>query len=260
MNKTQHFIDRAIKIHGDRYDYSLVVFLRSNIKVDIICKKHGVFQQQPSNHLIKGGCRRCGVESKTTTSEFSEKLKLVFPNLKVISEFSGIDNYIKVEDEFGNVFNSRPYNLLKGTYPTIKTCLDKSKLFAHNANLIHLNKYLYDKVEYIDAKKSVVITCRIHGDFIQNANTHLCGRGCPICGAANTGIKSRNTQSDFINKSNIRHNFKYDYSNSVYKLQHNIVNIICPIHGEFSMKAKDHLRGQGCALCGRESISKHRSE
>lgn len=44
---TEKFIQRAIKIHGDRYDYSEVVYLRPKIPVIIKCKKHGGFNKNP---------------------------------------------------------------------------------------------------------------------------------------------------------------------------------------------------------------------
>lgn len=46
---TEEFIEKAKKIHGDRYDYSLVDYVRANIPVKIICKVHGVFEQNPEH-------------------------------------------------------------------------------------------------------------------------------------------------------------------------------------------------------------------
>ena len=40
------FIRESIKIHGDRYDYSLVKYVKSSEKVVIICRKHGSFDQR----------------------------------------------------------------------------------------------------------------------------------------------------------------------------------------------------------------------
>jgi hypothetical protein len=58
------------------------------------------------------------------------------------------------------------------------------------------------------------------------------------------------TQSDFINRSNIVHQGKFDYSLVDYKNTSTPVKIICPVHGEFKQKPNDHLRGVGCRLCG----------
>lgn len=57
---TEEFIEKARRIHGDRYDYSLVVYGRdNNDPVKIICKKHGVFEQTPRSHLEGKNCWRC---------------------------------------------------------------------------------------------------------------------------------------------------------------------------------------------------------
>jgi hypothetical protein len=57
---TEQFIEKAIRVHGDKYDYSLVDYKRSNLPVSIICKRHGVFDQIASSHInINTGCPRC---------------------------------------------------------------------------------------------------------------------------------------------------------------------------------------------------------
>ena len=58
-----------------------------------------------------------------------------------------------------------------------------------------------------------------------------------------------NNRDFFINKANIKHNFKYDYSKVEYKNSLTKVIIICPIHGEFLQTPQNHLRGRGCSLC-----------
>lgn len=40
------FIEKAIKRHGGNYDYSLVNYINSRTKVQIICKIHGIFEQE----------------------------------------------------------------------------------------------------------------------------------------------------------------------------------------------------------------------
>lgn len=56
----EQFIERARKVHGDKYDYSLVKYVNNESEVDIICPIHGVFPQRPSNHIGQGhGCPMC---------------------------------------------------------------------------------------------------------------------------------------------------------------------------------------------------------
>jgi hypothetical protein len=51
-------------VHGDKYDYSLVKYTHNKLKVEIVCKMHGVFPQQARLHLKGQGCRKCYEESQ----------------------------------------------------------------------------------------------------------------------------------------------------------------------------------------------------
>lgn len=53
------FIFISNQKHDYRYDYSSVVYVRSNVKVRIICPDHGMFEQRPSDHLFGRGCPKC---------------------------------------------------------------------------------------------------------------------------------------------------------------------------------------------------------
>lgn len=55
-------ISDFIKVHGDAYDYSNVVYKGTHAKVEIICKKHGPFMQTPKSHKHGQGCPACGLE------------------------------------------------------------------------------------------------------------------------------------------------------------------------------------------------------
>ena len=68
------FIQDAIKVHGDKYDYSKVEYNGNKNKVVIICKEHGEFKQTPNSHLKNGGCKKCGhKKTEKLLSNFSAK-------------------------------------------------------------------------------------------------------------------------------------------------------------------------------------------
>lgn len=56
------FIEKAKKIHGEKYDYSKVEYINNRTKVCIICPIHGEFWQTPNKHLLGSGCQICGNE------------------------------------------------------------------------------------------------------------------------------------------------------------------------------------------------------
>lgn len=62
------FVERAVSLHANRYDYSAVVFIDQRTDVTIICRRHGEFQQRPTNHLDAGGpsgCHGCADEARS---------------------------------------------------------------------------------------------------------------------------------------------------------------------------------------------------
>ena len=60
----EEFIRRAREVHGDKYDYSKVVYINNATKVLIKCNECGtVFEQTPNCHVSKrNGCPNCSRE------------------------------------------------------------------------------------------------------------------------------------------------------------------------------------------------------
>ena len=82
---TQKFIEKAKRIHGDKYDYSKVEYVNATTKVCIICPRHGEFWQQPYGHLSGRGCSLCGRvklgnSKRHTTKEFISKAREIHGN------------------------------------------------------------------------------------------------------------------------------------------------------------------------------------
>lgn len=79
---TEEFVARARKIHGDKYDYSKVVYVNMTTPVCISCMEHGDFYQLPHSHLVvKSGCPSCGK---------SISIKKLKPNVPI-----GKDEFVK---------------------------------------------------------------------------------------------------------------------------------------------------------------------
>ena len=72
------FIEDAKRVHGDKYDYSLVEYTTTYNKVEIICPEHGSFSQKAENHLCGSGCLKCyNDRRRKTTDSFITNAKLV---------------------------------------------------------------------------------------------------------------------------------------------------------------------------------------
>lgn len=115
--------------------------------------------------------------------------------------------------------------------------------FIDKSIIIHNSKYCYDNLNYINNKTKIKIICPIHGEFEQEAGSHLKGNGCSKCSGKNL------TTDEFIEKSKTKHGDKYDYSLVKYYGSFNKIKIICPIHGEFEQSSDKHIKGHGCLLC-----------
>jgi hypothetical protein len=81
-SNSNEFIYKAVKIHGDKYDYSNVVYKDSNHNVNIICKIHGSFEQKPKTHLKGCGCKKCSIinyckKRTKSNNEFVKKANLI---------------------------------------------------------------------------------------------------------------------------------------------------------------------------------------
>jgi len=128
--------------------------------------------------------------------------------------------------------------------------------FVTEAAILHNNIYDYSLVNYTNRNNKVTIICPIHGEFEQTPNGHLKGYGCYECGRD----KTKTTENEFIEKSKLIHGNFYDYSKLNYKGALKPVTIICPLHGEFTQKANNHLNGSTCKQCSLDKISSDLSD
>lgn len=128
--------------------------------------------------------------------------------------------------------------------------------------LNHVNDYSFDKVEYINNKTKVIVTCKYHGDFEIAPGHLLSGEGCPKCRYVKSSSALRRSIDEIIEKSNEIHKHKYDYSLvENYKNVRIKYPIICPEHGVFMQTFNNHIRGkQGCPICGRLKCDKKRTK
>lgn len=72
---TKEFIEKATKIHGNRFNYNHVEYISSQIKVKIECPIHGIFEQKPNAHLSGDKCKQCCLEDVTNNFSTSGFIK-----------------------------------------------------------------------------------------------------------------------------------------------------------------------------------------
>ena len=253
-SNTKEFIEKAIKIHKNKYDYSKVNYIGAKINVLIICSIHGEFQQLPTNHLNGYNCRKCGIKKRSSSTEnFIKKAIKIHGNIYDYSKVNYVDseNKIIIICNIHGEFNQMPRSHLEKH--GCMTCGKRSNTedFIKKAIKIHGNKYDYSKSIYITAVNKLIIICKIHGEFKQEPNNHLHNNGCSKC------VKCYNySTKEFIEKANIIHKDKYEYSKTNYINTETKIIIICKIHGEFEQNPSGHLNGRGCSKCIQNAYSK----
>jgi predicted nucleic-acid-binding Zn-ribbon protein len=251
------FIEKAKKIHGEKYVYDKIKYTNAHNKVLITCPIHGDFEQRAYVHLQGFNCPKCGKENAAKKTRlgiksFMEKAFDIHGNKYDYSKVDYKKNNTPVTiicPEHGE-FRQSPLSHIqqKANCPKCSGRYADTDTFIEKAKKIHGEKYDYSLVNYINNKKPVTIICPIHGNFEQVPNYHLEGNGCQKCGG-NVTL----TTNEFISKSNEIHNNKYDYDLVVYKNSNTPVTIICPKHGEFQQRPGKHLKGAGCNKCAIES-------
>lgn len=192
------FISKAKKIHGDKYDYSLSNYKHSLKKIDIICKKHGLFKIKPSNHINnKQGCPSCGLDKRKETfrkgiysflDEIKNKKNFELYDFSNISFFENRNHSkIKCICKKHGEYETTPRNVIRSIFFGCKQCRienDKfdTKKFIEISSKLHKNYYIYDKTLYLKSHDDVTITCPKHGDYACKAYVHIAGGGfCPKC-------------------------------------------------------------------------------
>ena len=115
------------------------------------------------------------------------------------------------------------------------------------------NKYIYDKVEYINNKTKICLTCPKHGDFWATPKNLLNKHQCPQCSHRNY----KYTINEFIKRAREVHGDKYDYSKVEYVNNKTKICIICPKHGEFWQTPEMHINEKnGCPFCCESKMEK----
>jgi hypothetical protein len=113
----EEFIIKCKKVHGEKYDYSLINYKTYDDKIKIICPIHGEFEQFPHNHLKGCECLECSfINRKTSDDKFIRKAEVKHNNKYDYSKinYNGFNNKIKILCPIHGEFEQTPHSHLKG--------------------------------------------------------------------------------------------------------------------------------------------------
>ena len=191
---TKEYLKTLFERRETDYDYSKTVYKNYTTKIEIGCKKHGSFWQNPGNHRSGHDCPKCKKEvhgkwnllgkDKFLKELHDHQLKNDYSNFKYINSQTKGEIICPQHGPFwqtpndhrcgsdcpkcGNIIVS---NKIRKNFIALKKEYDK----------IHNNYYNYDDSEYINMHTPMEISCPKHGFFKQLPYHHRNGSGCPKC-------------------------------------------------------------------------------
>src|ERR1019366_4886258 len=169
---TEEFIERAIKVHGDKYDYLPTQYQGRRKEITINCKEHGIFSQMAFYHLRgQEGCRKCFLAKKTkSTQQFIEDSIGIHGNKYGyrLADYKGNNTRVIIICCDHGQFTQTPASHLMGR--GCPKCGVKSSIvakkktglqFIEQAIIIHGHQYNYliDMENYNHSKK-IAIECK----------------------------------------------------------------------------------------------------
>ncbi len=259
------FVYAARLVHGDRYDYSKSDYKSAHVKLEIICRAHGVFSQTYANHVHGGtGCPKCGDEASAdkksmTFDLFVERATKIHGSRYFYAEEGYQKQSLMVpiicrEPNHGIFYQNKFVHLRGNGCPKCSKRHRRSQQeFIDDAKKKHNSFYDYNESHFTRTNEKISIRCPKHGPFTQLPSAHLRGAGCPSC-APNRKM----TTKLFIKLAESVHGRQYTYDKARYKTPRGKVLITCKTHGDFNQSASDHLSGYGCQVCGREKVEEAR--
>lgn len=272
MIQKKDLIEQFRKIHGDKYDYSIMEENIKNINCEIhyICPKHGIVKQTAHNHLQGKGCYECAKESRRkklsmSLEEFIEKSKKTHNDL---DKYDWTDVDISIRDEKGKVklkckehgeFFIKPSHFINGY--GCQYCTGRKKDYEKlRQKLQEIHPTLdFSNTTFGDSKSKYATTyvCPIHGEKTANLYNLLRGEGCYECAMKQNGLKQKMKMDEFLEKSSLTHELsKYNFEKTdLFNLDEDgKITITCLKHGDFKILPHNFLNGHGCPSCAKENI------
>lgn len=201
---TESFIEKAISVHGDRYDYSKAKLINMSCSVIITCKKHGDFYQGAGIHSRGSGCQKCfsesrGIKIDSTKEGFIRRSKAKHGDLFLYDNvvYKNTRTDVLITCRRHGDFKIKPASHIAGTgCPECKSLKKmNTQKFIRKSISIHGVRYDYRLTDFKSYKDGVYIICLHHGAFKQAVNNHLSGSGCPKC----ANLRSGWSRTDFSN-------------------------------------------------------------
>ena len=264
---TELFLQRARRIHGDKYNYGRAVYLTAKEPIIITCPKkgHGDWPTTASNHLHKThprGCPSCGGSLPYTFETFVTQAMKVhgnsfeYPMQELINARTKITVICK---RSGHVRRQTPDSHLSGN--GCKQCADidraASQLMAErdvNKRLQILCRGSGSKVKLVSGSfrgmnKKAAVECSKHDLQAPRVMTSMLSGGHPCLDCAQTRhfVGYTSTSAKFVLERHFEN--KYQIVKFKYEGKKTPITLICKKHGKWTIQFSSYPRSRGCPDC-----------
>jgi len=171
-NTIEYFIEKSIKIHGEKYNYSLVKYINNYTKVTIKCNMcHNIFEQTPNTHVdTKSGCPFCAKVKKLSIENFIERAREIHGDKYDYSmvEYINLKTKVKIickEHDF--VFKQMPRCHLHEKQGCPKCGNTKRRISA--IKIVERNKFNGNQI----SPAYNPVACKMFDNISKNKNIHI---------------------------------------------------------------------------------------
>lgn len=250
---TDIFIQSAMKVHGNKYNYSEAIYTGAKEKVKIYCNKcKQYFLQDAYSHLKGSECYTCSYETRWNNNNrkctFNNVKKYIetynFILLTIENEYSNAKTKLKIkcntcDDIFiidFTTFKQLKYKCAK-CVGNKKLTYSEVKIYIEDTGNILLSK------KYVNAKTKLKIKCKDNHIFEMNIDNFKNGRRCSVCKESNGEYKIRK----WLENNNI----KYEYQKTFYQCKNPKTNrnlyfdFYIPIFGLIEFDGVQHFKITG---------------
>lgn len=176
----EEFVERANKIHKNKYDYSKITYVNTHTKVCIICPDHGEFWETPYRHLLSHGCTMCSGYRSLSIDEFIQKAKGVHGSRYDYSKVEYVNNSTKVCiicPEHGEFWQTPGSHLQGHGCPVCKKSKLELEVMNEFPNFITQQKFDWLKnqsamsLDFYIPDKNIAIECQGEQHFLISATS-----------------------------------------------------------------------------------------
>lgn len=208
---TEEFIEKSRKFHGDKYNYQNTVYVTHRHKVEIECKKHGIFIQMAASHMHGMGCKMCATDEMIIRKKQKARdIKLDFAHIippvggKVVPLTQSKYALVSEEDyEIVNQYNWSAAIMSNTEEYLAKACINGKTIRMHNL-ILKTNKVI-DHINNnpLDNRRENLRICSQHQNIMNN-------RGHKNSTSKYKGVSWQNRSSKWVVQ--ITHNRKVQFS------------------------------------------------